>query len=90
MATVAGLSQSAGLIRRPVLVYLCAVLGLGHSDQELENGLGLRHQRRDGVDDRCELGVRLNTWTNKDKQSQKDGSLGQPRMPLGHTSESLR
>lgn len=43
-------------------LYLCTVLGLGHSDQELENGLGLWHQRGDGVDDRCELGVRFNTW----------------------------
>lgn len=65
-----------------MLVYLCAVLGLGHSHQELENGLGLRHQRGDGVDDRCEPGVRLNTWTNKDKQSQQDGLLRQFRKQL--------
>lgn len=47
---------------RSVILYLCTVLGLGHSYQQLENGLGLRHQRGDGVDDRCELGVWFNTW----------------------------
>lgn len=54
-------------------VYLCAVLGLGHSEQKLEDGLRLGHQRGDGVDDRCELGVRFNTWINKECGGGKDG-----------------
>lgn len=49
------------------ILYLCAVLGLGHSHQELEYGLRLGHQRRDGMDDRCELGVRFNAW-NKQRE----------------------
>lgn len=40
-------------------VYLSAVLRLGHGRQELENGLRLRHQRGDGMDDCGEPGVRF-------------------------------
>lgn len=42
-------------LRCVCVCYLCAVLRLGHSGQELEDGLRLRDQRRDGVDDGCEL-----------------------------------
>lgn len=43
-------------------IYLCTVLGFGHSYQQLEYRLGLGHQRGDGVDDRSELRVRFDTW----------------------------
>lgn len=61
--------------------YLCTVLGLGHSDQKLEYGLGLGHQRGDGVDDGGELWVRFNTC--------KTTELGQPLIqnaapPVSH------
>lgn len=49
-------------------VYLCTVLGLGHGRQELEYGLGLGHQRGDGMDDSCELRVRSNTWNATDRK----------------------
>lgn len=77
------------------MVYLRAVLGLGHGYQKLEDGLRLGHQRGDGVDDRCELGVRFNTWRNKEekkkrkkKLNQKDGWLMGFRKQLCHTSGS--
>lgn len=46
-------------------VYLCTVLGLGHSYQELEDGLGLGHKRGDGMDDSGELWVGFNTWKTR-------------------------
>lgn len=59
---------SGGIDTHTHIIYLCTVLGLGHSYQELEYGLRLRHQRRDGVDDRCELRVRFHTWNTTDTQ----------------------
>ena len=41
--------------RGGLVAYLGTVLGFGHRHQELEDGLGLRHQWRDGMDDRREL-----------------------------------
>lgn len=44
------------------IIYLCTILGLGHSYQELEDRLGLGHQRGDSMDDRCKLGIWFNTY----------------------------
>lgn len=44
-----------------VELYLGTVLGLGHSHQQLEDGLRLGHQGGDGMDDGGKLGLRSDT-----------------------------
>lgn len=44
--------------------YLSAVLGLGHSNNQLHDWLRLRHQWRHHINNCCKLAVGLYTWKN--------------------------
>lgn len=71
-----------------VNLYLCTVLGLGHSYQELEYGLGLGHQRGDSMDDRCELGVWFNSWNTTETRSLINAVLKNPQNNTGWNTAS--